>query len=63
MSEQRDAAADIEQRYVGEHVETEQVLTGLDPEATDEGAKEQVEALADGERSADEVEKMSRDDP
>ena len=32
MSEQREKADDIEQRYVAEHAETEEMLEGLDPE-------------------------------
>ena len=61
MSEQRDTAADLEQRYVGEHAETEDILTGLDPANTDRDAVDEVEAV--GDDADDHVEKMARDDP
>ena len=61
--EQRDAAAQIEQQYVAEHAETEQLLEGLDEDSADGGqSAEQVEGVAQGQRTADEVEEMSRKD-
>jgi hypothetical protein len=62
MSEQREDAAEIEQRYVAEHDEQEALVEGLDPaqprrdKTTDEVAAvgdevdEDVEEMADPER-------------
>lgn len=59
-NDQRGKADDLEQRYVQEHAETEEVLTGLDPENTDGDHAQQVEAVGD---DADQhVEAMARDD-
>lgn len=60
---QRDAAAQIEQQYVAEHTETEQLVEGLDEDSADGGqSAEQVEGVAQGQRTADEVEEMGRKD-
>jgi hypothetical protein len=61
MSEQRAEAADIEQRYVGEQQQTEDMLEGLDPEDTDRDAVEEVEAVGDDVEPH--IEKMARNDP
>lgn len=61
MSEQREDAADIEQRYVGEHQQTEDMLEGLDPENTDRKAVDEVEAV--GDDAEPHVERMAQDDP
>ena len=62
MSEQRGKADDLEQRYVAEHAETEELLEGLDPENTERDKVEAVEAVGE-DRDADDVEKMTRRDP
>lgn len=59
MSEQSHAAENIEQRYVSEHAETEDILTGLDPENTDRDAKTEVEAV--GDDADGHVERMAGD--
>ena len=62
MSEQREKADDIEQRYVAEHAETEEMLEGLDPEQPrKDQTVDQVAGVSD--ESDDHVEKMARDDP
>lgn len=62
MSEQREDAANIEQRYVAEHSQEEAQLEGLDPdqpdrqktthevEATGDDVEQDVEQMADPER-------------
>jgi hypothetical protein len=61
--EQRNAADQLEQRYVAEHAETEQLLEGLDPDVADGGqSAEQVEGVAQGAGTADEVDEMTRKD-
>lgn len=74
MSEQADGnrsdqdassrAENLEQRYVGEHARTEELLEGLDPEQPD-GQKTtgDVEGVAPGADAEDHVESMSREDP
>jgi hypothetical protein len=74
MSEQADGnrsdqdaasrAENLEQRYVGEHQRTEELLEGLDPEQPD-GQKTtgDVEGVAPGSDAEGHVESMSRDDP
>ena len=74
MSEQADGnrsdqdpsarAENLEQRYVGEHQETEELLEGLDPDRPDaERTTDTVEGVAPGGNAEDHVETMSRDDP
>jgi len=59
-----DRAENLEQRYVGEHEETEQLLEGLDPERADEDKTTgTVEGVSPGGTAEDHVERMSRDDP
>ena len=61
MSDQRGKADDLEQRYVAEHAETEELLEGLDPDDTERDKVDAVEAVGtDGD--ADGVEKMARKD-
>jgi hypothetical protein len=63
MSEQRDKADDLEQRYVAEHAETEEMLEGLDPEQPRENQTvDEVAGTAD-ESGGGHVESMARDDP
>lgn len=62
MSDQRGKADDLEQRYVAGEAETEQLVEGLDPDDTERGKVDAVEAVGqDG--GADGVEKMTRKDP
>ncbi len=57
-------AEDLEQRYVGEHQETEELLEGLDPEQPDaQKTTGDVEGVAPGGDAEEHVESMSRDDP
>jgi hypothetical protein len=74
MSEQADGnrsdqdsakrAENLEQRYVGEHEETGELLEGLDPDRPDaEKTTGDVEGVAPGGNAEDHVESMSRDDP
>jgi len=64
MSEQQDKAAGLEQRYVQEYGETEELLEGLDPERPDAGqTTEQVQGISSGGQTEDDVEKMAREDP
>jgi hypothetical protein len=59
-----DRAESLEQRYVGEHEETEELLEGLDPERSDaEKTTGTVEGVSPGGAAEDHVESMSRDDP
>ena len=59
-----DRAENLEQRYVGEHQETEELLEGLDPDRPDaEKTTDDVEGVAPDGGAADHVETMSRDDP
>jgi hypothetical protein len=59
-----DRAENLEQRYVGEHERTEELLEGLDPDRPDaEKTTGDVEGVAPGEGAGDHVETMSRDDP
>lgn len=62
MSDQSGKADDLEQRYVAEHAETEEVLEGLDPENTERDKVDAVEAVGE-DRDTDQVEKMTRKDP
>ena len=62
MSDQSSRAEDLEQAYVEEHAETEELLEGLDPENTDRDKVDAVEAVGE-DRDADQVEKMTRNDP
>jgi hypothetical protein len=73
MSEQADGnrsdqdpsarAENLEQRYVGEHQETEELLEGLDPDRPDaDRTTDAVEGVA-SDGAEDHVETMSRDDP
>lgn len=62
MSDQRDKADALEQRYVAEHAEDEQLVEGLDPEKPREDQTvDQVAAGGDG--AGEELEQMARDDP
>ena len=62
MSEQQDKAADLEQRYVAEYQETEDLVEGLDPEASEgSGTAGTVEAVAPDAKTEDEVDRMSRE--
>lgn len=64
MSDSSDRAANLEQQYVQEYEDTEEVLKGLDPGAADEDqTKQQVEGVAKDADAAEHVEKMSRNDP
>lgn len=57
-------AEDLEQRYVGEHERTEELLEGLDPERPDAAKTTgDVEGVAPGRGAEEHVESMSRDDP
>jgi hypothetical protein len=59
-----DRAENLEQRYVGEHEQTEELLEGLDPDRPDaEKTTGDVEGVAPGGGAEDHVEHMSRDDP
>lgn len=62
MTDQRGRADDLEDRYVEEYAETEQLLEGLDPENTERDKVEAVEAVGE-DRDADHVEKMTGNDP
>jgi hypothetical protein len=74
MSEQADGnrsdqdpstrAENLEQRYVGEHQETEELLEGLDPEQPeDEQTTGTVQGVSLDRGAEDDVASMSRDDP
>jgi hypothetical protein len=74
MSEQADGnrsdqdpatrAENLEQRYVGEHQQTEELLEGLDPDRPDaEKTTGAVEGVASGGDAEEHIETMSRDDP
>ena len=64
MSDSSDRAANLEQQYVQEYEQTEEVLTGLDPEKSEQDqTKQQVEGVAKDSDAAEHVEKMSRNDP
>jgi hypothetical protein len=74
MSEQADGnrsdqdpatrAENLEQRYVGEHQETEELVEGLDPDRPDaEKTTGTVEGVSPGGSAEDHVDAMSRDDP
>ena len=57
-------AENLEQRYVGEHQRTEELLEGLDPDRPDaEKTTGAVEGVASGGDAEEHVETMSRDDP
>jgi hypothetical protein len=57
-------AENLEQRYVGEHQETEEILEGLDPERPDaQKTTGDVEGVAPGSDAEGHVESMSREDP
>lgn len=57
-------AEDLEQRYVGEHERTEELLEGLDPERPDQHqTTDEVEGVARDRTAEDHVESMSREDP
>ena len=59
-----DRAQNLEQRYVGEHQETEQLLEGLDPEqSADEQTTRTVQGVSLDRGAEDDVASMSRDDP
>ncbi len=59
-----DRAANLEQRYVGEHEETEQLLEGLDPEQSeDQQTTGTVQGVSLDRGAEDDVASMSRDDP
>lgn len=61
MSDQSSRAEDLEQAYVSEHAETEELLEGLDPEDTERDKVDAVEAVGE-DRDTDQVEKMTRKD-
>ena len=64
MSEQQDKAEGLEQRYVQEYGETEDLLEGLDPERPDaQQTTEKIQGVAQGGQTEDHVEKMAREDP
>ena len=64
MSDPATRAEEIEQRYVGEHERTEELLEGLDPERPDdEQTTGHVAAVGRDERTGGHVESMSREDP
>ena len=64
MSDSSDRAANLEQQYVQEYEQTEEVLTGLDPEKSEqEQTTQQVEGVAKDADAEEHVEKMSRNDP
>lgn len=64
MSDSSDRAANLEQQYVQEYEQTEEVLTGLDPDkAEQDRTTQQVEGVAKDDDAAEHVEKMSRNDP
>ena len=55
-----DRAADLEQRYVAEHAETEELLEGLDPDAPSaERTTDQVKAAAADGGKESEVDEMA----
>lgn len=59
-----DRAGNLEQRYVGEHERTEDLLEGLDPEQADaEKTTGDVKGVAPDERAEGHVDSMSREDP
>ena len=64
MSEQQDRAEALEQQYVQEYDETEELLEGLDPDRRDaDQTTEQVKSVSEGGRSESEVDAMAREDP
>ena len=64
MSEQQDRAQALEQQYVREYDETEELLEGLDPERRGaDQTTEQVKSVAEGGRSEEQVDDMAREDP
>ena len=74
MSEQADGnrsdqdpsarAENLEQRYVGEHERTGELLEGLDPEQSDaQQTTGDVEGVAADRDAEEHVESMSRNDP
>lgn len=57
-------AEDLEQRYVGEHERTGELLEGLDPEQSDaQQTTGDVEGVAADRDAEEHVESMSRNDP
>ena len=63
MSEEQDRAAALEQQYVTEYSETEEVLEGLDPDRPDAAqSTEQVKAAAADGGTEAQVDEMARDD-
>ena len=64
MSEQQDRAEALEQQYVQEYGETEDLVAGLDPDRPDaERTTEQVKGVAEGGRAEEQVDEMAREDP
>ena len=64
MSEQQDRAEALEQQYVQEYDETEELLEGLDPDRRHaDQTTEQVKSVSEGGRSESEVDDMAREDP
>ncbi|MCD2198208.1 hypothetical protein LQ327_33060 [Actinomycetospora endophytica] len=64
MSDPAKRAEEIEQRYVGEHEHTEELLEGLDPEQPEEQkTTRNVAGAAPDTKSEDDVDAMSREDP
>ena len=58
-----DRAEQLEQRYVGEHQQTEELLEGLDPEQSDaEKTTEKVQGVAKDRGAEHDVGSMSRED-
>ena len=64
MSEQQDRAEALEQQYVQEYDETQELVEGLDPERPDaRQTTEQVKGVAEGGRAEEQVDEMAREDP
>ncbi|HEY2224914.1 hypothetical protein [Actinomycetospora sp.] len=64
MDDPSKRAEEIEQRYVGEHERTEELLEGLDPEQPDaQKTTEKVQGVAPGGKAEADVDAMSREDP
>ncbi|WP_018332739.1 hypothetical protein [Actinomycetospora chiangmaiensis] len=63
MTDPSQRAADLEQQYVNEYEGTEEELTGLDPDRSEQAqTKDRVEAVAKDEDAEDHVEKMADGD-
>ncbi|MCD2191021.1 hypothetical protein [Actinomycetospora soli] len=63
MSDPAQRAANLEQQYVDEYEDTEQALTGLDPDKDErDQSKDRIEAVAKDSEAEEHVETMADED-